>query len=118
MVVTDMRQLKAMAKQGHIELHEQTGQEVEWHGQKSKAHYIKEGKPRFEYKGKKYSTGYKSGSFYPYVEPIEEEAGKFSEDKYWIHKQKAWGQLTTKSHPFDIRNNRNRKFPKLKKGYM
>lgn len=107
MAVTDMRKLKAMAKEGHIELHEHTGKEVEWHGQKGKAHYVQEGKPHFKYKDKEYSTEYKSGSFYPYVE--EKEAGKFSKDKYWLHK--------LKSHPFDIRNNRNRKFPKLKHGY-
>ena len=39
----------------------------------------------------------------------EKEIGHYEKENYWTHK--------LKKHPFDIRNNRNRKFPKLKHGY-
>jgi hypothetical protein len=48
-------------------------------------------------------------------DPDKEDIGKFSKEKFWLHREKGLGELTTKSHPFDIRNNRNRKFPKIKR---
>lgn len=60
--------LKAMAKLGHITLHDDTGHKVKhWTGQIITCHYIQDGKREFEYKGKTYGTRYFDGCFSPFV---------------------------------------------------
>ena len=66
--VTNLNTLKAMAKNGLIKLHEQTGKRVYWNGNYFKTYYIDDyDKPEFTYKGANYVVEYVSGSFYPYV---------------------------------------------------
>ena len=73
--VTNMNTLKSLQKAGKIELHEDTGQEVESQGIKRKAHYVKSyNKPEFEHKGRKFKAQYEDGSFNPYVyEDVDDE---------------------------------------------
>jgi len=66
-VITNLKILKAMAKQKLIVLHEDTGKTLSWQGRKIRANYIKDGKVRFKFKNKEFVTRYLSGSFYPYV---------------------------------------------------
>ena len=67
-ILTDMRLLKGMAKQGLIILAGDTGKTVKhWSGQKVKAYYIASGPYRFEYKGKEYAVKYFDGCFSPFV---------------------------------------------------
>ena len=59
--------LKAMAKKGLVELHEHTGQKVNWYYGEVTAWYIQDGKRSFEFDGKKYESKYVDGCFYPFV---------------------------------------------------
>lgn len=70
----------------------------------------------YKYKGKyKLNTGKGNTGEYHFEEIPEEKVGIYSKDKYWLHRETGLGQLTTKNHPFDITNTRNRKFPKIKR---
>jgi hypothetical protein len=64
--------LKAMAKAGHIRLHDDTGQKVRhWTGQTLKAVYvdsIPKGQPRqFKFEGQTWELQYVDGCFCPFV---------------------------------------------------
>lgn len=74
-VVLDIRTLNRLEKEGHIELHPQTGNKVKtlW-GKSITCVYIKgtgdnDNKPSsfVDSKGIRYRVEYRSGSFYPYV---------------------------------------------------
>ena len=38
-----------------------------------------------------------------------EHIGKYSKDKYWIHKDKSWDIKPCKRHPFDIKSKMKRR---------
>jgi len=68
-IVKDLSALKAMAKQGLIELHAQTGSKIKglYGGDSFTCYYVWDGKYNFEYKGAKYGIKYFDGCFCPYV---------------------------------------------------
>jgi hypothetical protein len=73
-IVNYLPTLKAMAKQGLIELDSDTGQTVKhWTGKKIKAYYVKCGPFTFEYKGKNYGTRYFDGCLNPFVVLLDEK---------------------------------------------
>lgn len=66
--VTDMRTLNALAKAGHITLHEQTGKKVYWNGRYFKTYYIDDYKqPTFSHNGITYVAKFIDGCFNPFV---------------------------------------------------
>lgn len=84
MIVSNLRTLKAMARKGHIKLHEETGQKVRhWTGRTVTACYVdgKETGDRwyepFEYKGTKYRLQYFDGCFCPFVCTVDTPRGGF-----------------------------------------
>lgn len=71
-IVKNMATLKDMAKQGLIELHEQTGSKIRgfYSSKTFTCYYVWDGKYSFEYKGQKYGIKYFDGCFCPFVVKI------------------------------------------------
>ena len=67
--VTNIKSLRKMEAIGFITLHPQTGTKITglYSNKKFTCYYIDDGKPEFEYNGKKYAVKYVSGCFCPYV---------------------------------------------------
>ena len=66
-MVREIGTLKAMEKQGLIELHEHTGKKVTWYYGDVTAWYVQDGQRSFEFRGKKYESKYVDGCFYPFI---------------------------------------------------
>ena len=71
-VIQNLNTLKAMARAGHINLHNQTGSKIQglYSTKTFTCYYVDEGKGKFEYKGKTYGVKYFDGCFCPYVVQI------------------------------------------------
>ena len=76
-VVTDIRMLRAMAKAGHVRLHEHTGRRMlNAFGAETKVCYVDDVPFSFVFRGRRYGVRWVDGSFCPYVEDRGlEEAG-------------------------------------------
>jgi DNA-binding transcriptional regulator YhcF (GntR family) len=71
-LVNNIRALRMLEQAGFITLHAQTGKKVTWYGQKTTAWYINDYTQSsvFEFRGRKFTVEYASGSFFPYVYEI------------------------------------------------
>jgi len=83
MIISHIPKLRAMAKQGLINLHSDTGATVRhWTGQEVTACYIDgvpEGKSRqFEYKGEQYKVIFLDGCFCPFVCTMDTDENGFA----------------------------------------
>lgn len=74
-IVDNISTLRNMAKAGLITLHAQTGTKITtlYSKQKHTCCYIDDGKPSFEYRGKKYGVKYFDGCFNPFVVEYDEK---------------------------------------------